>query len=63
MNRVELNKQTPPERHQDIVISGDRLFFYGEEYVIEGDGEIRLVRSQKGLEQYLRQIKTKLGVE
>ena len=63
MNVVELYKQTPPERHQDIVISGDRLFFDGEEYVIEGDGGLRLVRSQKGLEQYLRQIKTKLGVE
>lgn len=63
MNIVELYKQTPPERHQDIIISGDRLFFDGEEYVIEGDGELKVVRSQKGLEQYLRQIKTKLGVE
>ena len=63
MNLVELYKQTPPERHQDIVISGDRLFFDGEEYVIEGDGELELVRSQKGLEQYLRQIGAKLGVK
>ncbi len=63
MNIAELYKQTPPERHQDIIISGDRLFFDGEEYVIEGDGELKVVRSQKGLEQYLRQIKTKLGVE
>jgi hypothetical protein len=27
MNMVGLYEQTPVERHQEIVVSGDRLFF------------------------------------
>lgn len=62
MNIVELYTQVPVERHQGIIVSGDRLFFDGEEYIIEGDGELKLVHSHKGLEQRLDQIRTKLGV-
>ena len=62
MNIVELYKQTPVERHQEIVVSSDRLFFVGEEYIINGDGELRLVRSQKDLLQKIDEIRTKLGV-
>ena len=62
MNLVELYQQIPVERHQEIVISGDRLFFENEDYVIGSDGELRLVHSTKGIEQRLDQIRTKLGV-
>lgn len=63
MNLTELYKQTPVERHSEIVTSGDRLFFDNEEYLIRGDGELRLIRSQKGLEEKLALIDTKLGVK
>lgn len=61
MNLVEFYKQTPVERHSEVVVSGDRLFFDGEEYVIGSEEELRLVRSSKGLEQRLGQIEAKLG--
>jgi hypothetical protein len=63
MDIAELYARTPVERHSEIVISGDRLFFDGEEYVIQGDGKLTLIRSQKGLEQGLAQIKTKLEIK
>lgn len=63
MNIVELYKQTPVERHQEIVVSGDRLFFDSEEYIINGDGELRLSRSQKDLLQKVDEIRAKLGVK
>jgi len=63
MNIVELYKQIPVERHQEIVVSGDRLFFDSEEYIINGDGELRLARSQKDLLQKVDEIRTKLGVK
>lgn len=62
MNLVELYEQTPRERHPAIVVSGDRVFPDGEEYVIELGGQLRLVRSSRGLEQRLAQIVAKLGV-
>ncbi len=64
MNLVEFYKQIPRERHQEIVVSGDRLFFDGEEYLIAGEEqELKLIYSNKGLEQRLAQIGTKLGIE
>lgn len=69
MNLAELYKQTPRERHQEIVVSGNRLFFDGEEYVIGGDGELRLIRSDKDVRQRIEAIlagvvalKSKLGI-
>ena len=62
MNIMELYAKTPVERHHEIVVSGDRLFLDGEEYVIGGEEELRLVRSNKGLEQHLAQIESKLGI-
>lgn len=63
MSVVELYKRIPVERHSEVVISGDRLFFDGEEYVIRGDGELGLVHSHKGPEQKLAQIEIKLGIK
>lgn len=62
MNIVELYEKTPVERHQEIIVSGDRLFFDGEEYIILGDEELKLVHSHKELEQKVDQIREKLGV-
>ena len=62
MNIAELYKKTPVKRHSEIVVSGGRLFFGGEEYVIEGDGNLRLVHSHKAIEASLDKIKIKLGV-
>ena len=71
MNIMELYAQTPVERHHEILVSGDRVFFENEEYVIDAEGELKLIRSQKGLvlslskelEQHLAQIETKLGIK
>lgn len=63
MNIVELYEQTPVERHSEIVISGDRLFLDGDEYIIEANEELKLIRSNKQLDQKLAQIATKLGVK
>jgi len=63
MNLTDLYAQTPVERHQEIVVLGDRLYFEDEEYVIQGDRELKLVHSQKELEQRLARIETKLGVK
>ncbi len=62
MNLVQLYETTPVERHQEIVVSGGRLFFDNEEYTIKGDGELRLVHSHKELLNKVDQIRAKLGV-
>ena len=62
MNLVELYKQIPVERHHEILASDGRVFFENEEYEIDAEGELKLIRSQKGLEQHLAQIRTKLGI-
>ena len=61
MNLVELYKQTPVARHSEIIVSSDRLFFDGEEYVLQPDGELKLIRSEKELKQKLIAIEAKLG--
>lgn len=63
MKLTELYEQTPVERHSEIVISGDRLFFDGEEYIIDSDRELRLIRSSKELAQRLEQIQGELGIK
>ena len=63
MNIVEFYAKTPVERHSEVVVSGDRLYFDGEEYAIRQDGELKLVHSHKGIEQGLAQIRTKLGIK
>lgn len=62
MNLEQLYAQTPVARHPEIIVSGDRVFFDGEEYLLVPNGELRLVRSQKALEQRLTTIAAKLGI-
>lgn len=62
MNLTELYSQTPVERHREVVISSDRLYFDNEEYVIAGGEELIQVKSQKVLEQKLARIEAKLGI-
>ncbi len=56
MNVTDLYKSLPAARHGEIVLSGDRLFFDGEEFAVGGEGELSLVRTQKGLEQKVDEI-------
>ena len=62
MNVVELYEQILVEKHSEIVVSGDRLFFNGEEYVIEADEELKPIRSNKHLNQKLAQIAARLDI-
>ena len=62
MTITELYAKTPADRHQEIVVSAGKLFFDGEEYVIGGEGELKLIRSAKALNQRLEQILTKLDL-
>jgi len=63
MNLAQLYAQTPVERHQEIIVSGNRLFFDNEEHIIEGEeSELRLVRSDKKLLQKVEQLATKLDI-
>ncbi len=62
MNLTELYQQIPQERHEEISISGDRLFFDNEEYTVTADGELKLVHSQKQLEKRLALIEATLGI-
>ena len=61
MNIIQLYAKTPVARHSEIVVSGDRLYFDGEEYVIQGDRELRLVRSEKELKQRLARIEDRVA--
>jgi len=63
MNLVELYKQTPVKRHSEIIVSNERVFFDGEEYILQPDGELKLIRSGKNLKQKLTTIADKLGVK
>ena len=63
MNLVELYKQTPVARHSEIIVSSDRLFFDGEEYILQGDGELKFIRSEKELKQKLTAIEAKLPIK
>ena len=58
MNIAELYAKTPIDKHQQIVISGGRLFFDGDEYMtVSENDELRLVHSLKGLENDITSIK------
>jgi hypothetical protein len=63
MNVVELYQQTPVDKHSEILVSGDRLFFEGEEYIIGADEELKMIRSDKQLEQKLSEIINKLDIK
>lgn len=63
MTLQKLYSQTPVERHSEILVFADKVFFAGDEYLLLPDGELRLVRSQTELEQRLRQIAAKLGIQ
>ena len=61
MNIEELYTKTPVERHSEIVVSGNSLYFDDEEYILQGDGELKFIRSEKELKQKLAAIEAKLG--
>ena len=69
MNLEDLYKQTPVARHEDITVSGDRVFVRDQdgstdEYLVRilPDGEeLRLVRSDREIRDDLRTVKDRLG--
>ena len=62
MTVAEFHQQTPVERHHhEIVVSGDRLHFDNEEYIVGSDGQLLLARSLKAVEQRLWQTETNSG--
>lgn len=65
MNLDELYAQTPTSEHGNILASGDRVYVRTpegtEEYVLEPNGEIRLIRSNKDIRRGLERIRAKLG--
>jgi hypothetical protein len=66
MNLAELYAQVPAEKHNDIIVSGDRVFVkdsdgYVDEYLIS-DEELWLVHSDRELKQDIEAIKSKLGI-
>lgn len=58
----QLYAKTPVGTHQEIIIRDGKLYFENEEYVMDSDGELRLVHSNKTLEQRLAAIDAKLGI-
>ena len=66
MNLAELYAQTPVEKHQDIKVAGDKVFVKGvggdaEEYLVDSQGELWLVRSDKELREDVAAIRNKLS--
>ena len=61
MNIVEFYAKTPVERHLEIVVSGDRLYFDNEEYVILANDELKLIHSHKELEKNIASVKATLS--
>ena len=67
MNIIELYEQTPVERHKDIIADGNRILVSDEEgditeYLLDGVGELWLVRSDKKLRADIAAIKSKLDI-
>ena len=61
MNIVELYEKAPVERHHEIIVAGDRLFYDGDEYLIDSAGELRLLHSHKGLAERLKRLEQQLS--
>lgn len=61
MTLSELYQQPPVSQHPEIVVSGNRVFFDGAEYLLLPGGEMKLLRSQKALEQKLDEILARLS--
>ena len=61
MNLIEIYKQTSVARHPEIIVSGERVFFDDEEYILQPDGELKLVRSGKELKQRLAHIEDRVA--
>jgi len=57
MNIFELYEKVPEERHNEIVVEGDHLYFDDEEYIINDiTKELTLIRSHKKILQELDKL-------
>ena len=73
MNIVELYQQTPVEEHKNIRMRNEAVLVISpegtDEYLVDEEGELTLVKSDKDLRAHLKAvetdlsaIKTKLGI-
>lgn len=68
MNLIELYEQTPVETHLRIKVRGDQVYIIDEdgdanlEYLIDGDGELIPLYSEKKLKADIKAIRKKLNV-
>jgi len=56
MNLADLYAQTPVEKHHEIIVSGDRVFFEGEEFILDPEGNLRKIHSWKEIYERLDRI-------
>lgn len=68
MNLAELYQKTPVERHSDIKVMEGRVLVKTadgciDEYTIDADGELWLIRSNREERQDILAIKAKLGIQ
>ena len=67
MNLVELYKQTPVDKHDCIKVRNDQVYIIDEdgdanlEYLIDDDGQLIPVYSEKKLKADIKAIKKKVG--
>lgn len=62
MKLKDLYDSIPPAEHGQVLLSGDRVYYDGEEFIVGGDGELHLVHSHKALQERLDQIAAELGI-
>lgn len=67
MKLAELYQKTPVERHGNIKVTHDRVLLKTgdsgvDEYILDADGELYLVRSGQEERQDILAIKEKLGI-
>jgi len=56
MNLSEFYEQIPAERHHEVILSGDRLYFGDEEFIIDPEGNIHKIHSWKEIHERLDRI-------
>jgi len=68
MNLGELYSQTSVDRHKHIKVVGDRVFVKGingsvDEYLLDEEQKLWLIRSDKEQKQDIKAIMSKLGIK
>lgn len=67
MTLVELYAQTPVEQHANIRVAGERVYVKNhdgslDEYLLNGNGELVLLRSDRWLRDSLSRLESKFSL-